>query len=309
MSNEKPARHMKLGVIPTLDEGGMNGKTPRYQDVIAMAQATEQAGFDSYWLADHLIFRFPNSPEQGCWEVFTFLSAVAAKTSRVSLGPLVACTSFRNPALLAKMADSLDEISDGRFILGLGAGWHEPEYTAFGYPFDRRAAHFEEALQIIVPLLRDGHVDFAGEFYQARETVLRPRGPSAGKVPIWIGASKPRMLKLVAQYADAWNTVWHKQAPGVTAVYPELLAACEAVGRDPATIELTAGTLARVLAPGEARPEDANRIAGSPEEVANSLKAFEDAGVRHLIVIAEPEDVAAIERFGRVIEIFDQLPR
>jgi alkanesulfonate monooxygenase SsuD/methylene tetrahydromethanopterin reductase-like flavin-dependent oxidoreductase (luciferase family) len=241
--------------------------------------------------------------------VFTFLSAVAARTERMTLGPLVACTSFRNPALLAKMADSLDEISGGRFILGLGAGWHEPEYSAFGYPFDHLAARFEESLKIIVPLLREGKVDFAGEYYQARETVLRPRGPSVDKLPIWIGARRPRMLKLVAQYADAWNTVWHKQAPGVTKVYPDLLAACAAVGRDPAAVELTAGTFARVLAPGEARPEDADRIAGSPEEVAAGLKAFEDAGVRHLIVIVEPEDISGVERFGRAIEMFDRLPR
>jgi probable F420-dependent oxidoreductase len=309
MTNDKPARRMQLGVISTLDEGGMNGKTPRYQDVQAMAQAAEQANFDSFWLADHLIFRFPNQPEQGCWEVFTFLSAVAATTSRISLGPLVACTSFRNPALLAKMADSLDEISGGRLILGLGAGWHEPEYTAFGYPFDHRAARFEEALKIIVPLLREGQVDFAGEYYQARETVLRPRGPSGARLPIWIGARRPRMLKLVAHYADAWNTVWHKQAPGVTAVYPDLLAACQEVGRDPAAVELTAGTFARVLAPGEARAADETKIAGTPEEVATALKAFEDAGVRHLIVIVEPEDITGIERFARVIELLDQMPR
>jgi alkanesulfonate monooxygenase SsuD/methylene tetrahydromethanopterin reductase-like flavin-dependent oxidoreductase (luciferase family) len=105
------------------------------------------------------------------------------------------------------MADSLDEMSDGRFILGLGAGWHEPEYTAFGFPFDHRAGRFfEEALQIILPLLKEGHVDFAGQYYQARDCVLRPRGPSRGGPPIWIGATRPRMLNLVEQHADAWGT-------------------------------------------------------------------------------------------------------
>ncbi len=302
---------MKIGVMPdlgALSYGGdePNGRTPRFRDMQELAQTAEQVGFDSFWLADHLQVGFPDKPVTGQWEVFTFLSGIAAVTKRIQLGPLVACTSFRQPTLLAKMADALDEISDGRFILGLGAGWHQPEYDAFGYPFDHKASRFEEALKIIVPLLRDGKVDIKGEYYEARECELIPRGPSPKGPPIWIGASKPRMLRLVATYADAWNTVWHRQAQGVTKAYGPMVEACEEVGRDPKTLELTAGTFARILAPGEAKPEGAKTICGEAEEVAQALTTFADAGVKHLNVIIDPNDVGGVERFAPVLEILSK---
>ncbi len=302
---------MKIGVMPSMGERSLGaeapqGRTPRFHDIQEMAQVAEDVGLDSYWLADHLLYRFPDSGENGAWEVFTFLSGVAATTKRIQLGPLVACTSFRNPALLAKMAESLDEISDGRFILGLGAGWHQPEYDAFGYPFDHKASRFEEALQIILPLLREGHVDFKGEYYEARDCALRPRGPSRSGPPIWIGASRPRMLRLVARHADAFNTVWHRTPDKVTKAYQPMLEACADVGRDPATLELTAGTFARILAPGEPRPEDAKGICGEPEEVAEALRGFAAVGVRHLVVIVSPQDVSGVERFGNVIELLNR---
>jgi probable F420-dependent oxidoreductase len=294
---------MKLGVKPFINEGGMNGKTARFRDIRAMAQAAEAAGFDSFWLADHLIFREPGEEEKGAWESLTFLSALAATTPRVSIGSLVACTSFRNPALLAKMADSLDEISDGRFILGLGAGWHEPEYTAFGYPFDHRAGRFEEALRIIAPLLREGHMDFAGQYYSARECVLRPRGPSKAGSPIWIGGKGPRMMRIIARYADAWNTAWHQRPEGVLDARPKLVEACAAVGRDPATIALTAGGFAHLPAPGEQPRPDGTSITGSPEQMAEALRGFEAAGVTHLVLNIEPCELRSIERLGPAIEL------
>jgi probable F420-dependent oxidoreductase len=299
------SRQMKIGLMPGLEEAAFNGRTPRFRDIRALALAAEQAGFDSFWLADHFIARFPNQEENGQWEVFTFLSGIAAVTSRISLGPLVACTSFREPTLLAKMADSLDEMSDGRFILGLGAGWHEPEYTAFGFPFDHRAGRFEESLQIILPLLKEGHVDFTGRYYQARDCVLRPRGPSRGGPPIWIGAGRPRMLKLVAQHADAWNTVWHLTPERVGEEYARMLDGCRSVGRDPATLELTAGTVARVLAPGESPKPGEKSIAGTAEEVAERLLAFSTVGVTHLVVQVEPSDLSGVERFAAVLERLD----
>ena len=301
-----PQRRMKLGMIGPIQEGEFHGRTPRWRDVQAMAQLVEQVGFDSFWFPDHFLARPPDGQEVGLWEVFTFLSAVATVTSRIQIGPLVACTSFRNPALLAKIADSLDEISDGRFILGLGAGWNEPEYTAFGYPFDHKAARFEEALQIIVPLLREGHVDFHGQYYEATDCVLRPRGPSAGRIPIWIGARRPRMLALTARYADDFNTVWHLDPARAKERYSEFEAACAAVGRDPATVERSAGTLVRLLAPGEQPNPDEKVIAGSAEEVAAALRGFRDVGVQHLVVIVEPSDLTGVERFARVIELLDQ---
>jgi probable F420-dependent oxidoreductase len=300
------ARRMQLGVVADMDESSLEGRTPRFRDVQAMARAAEQAGLDSVWLSDHLLFRRTESvqvDENGTWECFTFLSALAASTSRIALGPLVAATSFRNPALLAKMADSLDEVSDGRFILGIGAGWHKPEYDAFGYPFDHLAARFEEALQIIRPLLREGRVDFHGQYYEATDCVLRPRGPTPGGPRLLVGASRPRMLGLVARYADAWNTAWHRTPDTVPAAVEQLHRACESAGRDPATVELTVGTLAHIYAPGEARQPDERIIAGSPEEVAEGLRGFAATGAHHLIVIPYPAGVRGIERFGRVVEL------
>lgn len=306
MSSVPLQARMRLGVIADLDEGSHEGRTPRYRDIQAMAQLAEQVGLDSFWLADHLIVRraeHVDVDENGTWESFTFLSALADATSRIQLGPLVAATSFRNPALLAKMADALDEISAGRFILGLGSGWHQPEYEAFGFPFDHLASRFEEALRIIHPLLREGHVDFAGRYYTARNCVLRPRGPTPGGPRILIGAKRPRMLELVARYADAWNTAWHQTPETIPAAVETLRIACEKVGRDPASIELTAGTLAHVYAPGEERSSDERIIAGSPEEVADKLRGFASVGVRHLVVIPEPADLRGIERLGSVVDL------
>lgn len=297
---------MKLGLVLPNDEAAVNGQTLRFRELREMAQLAEQVGFDSLWVPDHLISRFPGEDEKGFWEAFTFLSGLASVTSRIQLGPLVACTSFRNPALLARMADSIDEISNGRFILGLGAGWHEPEYRAFGYPFDHRVSRFEEALQIIVPLLREGFVDFEGHYYQARETALRPRGPSRSGPPIWIGASRPRMLELTARYANAWNRAASSfRADRIAAEYPGLLKACQNVGRDPATIELTASVETHLLSPCEQPRADAPQVTGTPEELAGMLREFANIGVKHLIVIS-PGNVAGVERYARVIELLDQ---
>ncbi len=282
MTQKTPQQRMKIGIILDISEGSLEGRTPTFSDLQAMAQAAEQTRLDSLWLADHLIYRFPEQEELAPWEAFTMLSALAAVTTRIELGTMVACTSFRPPALLAKMADTLDEISRGRFILGLGAGWHQPEYEAFGYPFDHLAGRFEEALQVIVPLLREGHVDFQGKYYQVNNCVLRPRGPSKGGPSILIGAKRPRMLQLVARYANEWNTAWHVDPAVVQERYAQLQAACAEVGRDPATIILTAGTAVH-LQPGEdTTPERA--IMGSPEEIARRLHEFADVGVAHLIV-------------------------
>jgi probable F420-dependent oxidoreductase len=299
---ERRTGRMQIGVIGPLEEGGNNGKTPTFDDVREMAQAAERIGLDSFWLADHFLFRAPGTDESGQFEAFTFLSAVAAVTSRILLGPLVAATSFRSPALLAKMADSLDEISGGRFILGIGSGWHEPEYKAFGFPFDHLASRFDEALQVIVPLLREGHVDFTGQYYSAEDSVLRPRGPSRHGPPILIGARRPRMLQLVARYADAWNTAWHVDPAVAAERWDQMKAACAAVGRDPGTLQFTVGVPIRVLLPGEQAPEAEKTIAGPPEQVAEALQGFAAIGAQHLILAPEPNGPGSIERIGRVLE-------
>ena len=290
---------MKIGIVMETAEGGLQGKTPTYQDVRELALAAEGAGLDSIWLCDHLIYRFPEHEEMGIWEVFTMLSALAAVTTKITLGTIVACTSFRPPALLAKMADTIDEISNGRLILGLGAGWHQPEYEAFGYPFDHLAGRFEEAMQIIAPLLREGRVDFQGKYYQVRDCVLRPRGPSRQGPPILIAGRRPRMLNITARYADAWNVAWPIDPAVVRERYQEFKEACAAAGRDASAIELTLGT--HVKLPDSGDPEtSAPIITGSPEEIAQALQSFAAEGVGHVIVGLHPMTRAGIEEFGRI---------
>jgi probable F420-dependent oxidoreductase len=301
-----PVRRMKLGLTVALSEGDHDGRTIRWSGLRALARAAEAAGFDALWMPDHLLARPAGKPEQGCWEVFTFLGGLAVSTSRLLLGPLVAATSFRHPALLAKMAAGLNEVSDGRFILGVGAGWHEPEYAAFGYPFDHLADRFEEALQIIVPLLRDGHADFAGKYYTVRDCALRPRGPSRRGPPLWIGAKRPRMLRLAARYADGFNSFWHAKPEDARARFAALREACAAEGRDPAGIQLSASTLVHVLAAGET-PEDGEQgVIGTAEAVAEALAGFAAVGTQHLSVILKPADERGVARFARVVELLDR---
>src|SRR5712692_990888 len=187
---------MKIGFVLLMSETRVSG----YSEVRDMALQAEAEGFDSIWLYDHLLYRQPGEPSTGIRESWTILSALAEATQRIELGTLVLCTQFRNPALLAKMATTLDEVSQGRLILGLGAGWNEPEFQAFGFPFDHRVSRFEEALQILKPLLHDGHVDFAGRYYQARNCEILPRGPRSEGPPLMVGSEGgPRMLKLTAR--------------------------------------------------------------------------------------------------------------
>ncbi|MGI8690686.1 MAG: LLM class flavin-dependent oxidoreductase [Thermomicrobiales bacterium] len=305
MTQDGIGRRMKIGAFSRTGERTLNGQRVRFNDIKELAVAAEAVGLDSFWLPDHFIYR-PHEPDQlGVWEVFTFLSALASVTSKIALGTLVAATSFRNPALLAKMADALDEISDGRFLLGLGAGNWEPEHTMFGYPFDHRAGRFAEAMAIITPLLREGTVDFHGKYYEATDCVLRPRGPSPSGPPIWVGAKGERMLRIIARHADAYITIWPITPAQVTEQWERMVAACTDVGRDPATLELTAGTFVRL--PENGQPADDDRaICGTYEEIAAQLQAFADVGVRHLHITFRPDiSVQTIEEFGRVLALMN----
>jgi probable F420-dependent oxidoreductase len=296
---------MKIGAFSRTGERTLNGQRVRFNDIKELAVAAEAVGLDSFWLPDHFIYR-PHEPDQlGCWEVFTFLSALASVTATIALGPFVAATSFRNPALLAKMADALDEIAGGRFILGLGAGNWEPEHTAFGYPFDHRAGRFEEAMQVIAPLLREGRVDFHGKYHDATECVLRPHGPSPSGPPIWVGARGERMLRIIARHADAYNAIWPINPAQVTERWEQMVVACKEVGRDPATLELTVGTFVHL--PENGQPADDDRaISGDYEEIAAQLQAFAAVGVRHLIVDFRPDiSVRTIGEFGRVLALMN----
>ena len=196
-------RPLKVGIqLPEVE------REVRWPELLDMTRAIEDLGFDSVWVGEHLLYRWEDRPARGPWEAWTLLAAIAASTSRIELGPLVACTNFHNPALLAKQAVTIDELSGGRFVLGLGAGWNETEFRAYGYPYDHRIDRFEEAFTIIRTLLREGAIDFDGRWYQARDCELLPRGPRPAGPPLMIGSNGPRMLRATMAHADAWNS-WY----------------------------------------------------------------------------------------------------
>lgn len=270
----------------------------------AMAIAADEAGLDSVWAADHLIFR--DEERYGIHECWTVLSAVAAVTRHVQIGPLVLALPFRNPALVAKMATTLDEVSGGRVVLGVGCGWHEPEFRAFGYPFDRRVARFAEALSILVPLLRTGRVDVVGRWHAARDAELLPRGPRPTGPPILIAGKGPRMLRLVARYGDSWNAAWYGQPDAATeldARLARLREACAAEGRDPATLDLTAGVLVNFPQLPAGEEPDERAMAGTPDEVGRWLAGYRERGIGHLIVHLWPRTPDAVALLGEAAHV------
>lgn len=302
-------RPLKVGLILPETERQMNGGSARWRDLLQMAQLGEEIGVDSLWFTDHLIHREPGEEPRGMWECWSLISALAAVTEKPEIGTLVLCAGFRNPALLAKMADTVEEISNGRLILGIGAGWNKPEYDAFGYPFDHRTERFAEALTVITGLLRDGHIDFDGTYYQARDCELRPRGPRPQGPPIMVGASQagPRMLELTARHADGWNTWFSSTGNSVAGLLPLLErvdAACAAVGRAPQSLPRSAAVIVEV-GPHEPSAMTGTPLSGSPSEIAAGLRAYADAGVSHLQVWLEPNTLEGIAAFAPVLEALD----
>lgn len=295
---------MKVGVVVMLGELSELGRAPRYAEIRQMAQTVEDLGFDSVWLFDHLLFRWGEEKTAGIWECWTMLASLAEATQRVELGTLVLCTQFRNPALLAKMAVTLDEISNGRLILGLGAGWHKPEFDAFGFPYDHRVSRFEEALQIIRPLLHAGHVDFQGRFYSAHDCQITPRGPRGDGPPLLVGAFGPRMLRLTARYADMWNHAWLGLPDGLDEPLSSLHDACAEEDRDPSTLAITVA--ASVVYPqfGDVRANAGQPLSGSVEEIAAALRGYSKRGVSHLIFQVSPYTVAALELLAQAVKCY-----
>lgn len=198
-------RPLEIGVLLPQFSGALDGRTPRWADLRAMARAAEDVGFDSIWTFDELLWRFEGSEPIAFWENWSVLAAVAESTTRAKVGTLITCANYRNPAVLARMVETVDEISDGRLVLGLGAGWSEDQFGMFGFSFDHRVDRFVEALQIIHGLLRAGHVDLEGRYHRARDLESTPRGPRPNRIPILIGGIGPRMMALAARYGDEWN--------------------------------------------------------------------------------------------------------
>jgi alkanesulfonate monooxygenase SsuD/methylene tetrahydromethanopterin reductase-like flavin-dependent oxidoreductase (luciferase family) len=278
-----------------------------------MARAAEEIGLDSLWVGDHLLYRDDGRPTRAPWEAWTTLAALAAVTSRVQIGPLVAATSFHAPAMIAKKAATIEEISGGRLILGLGAGWNRPDYDAFGFPYDHRVSRFEEAFTIIRTLMREGEIDFQGTYYTVDRAQLLPRGPRPGGPPLMVGSEGPRMLAITLPHVDAWNAWfnWFGNAPdGYRAVRARIDDACRAAGRDPAEVERTVALF--VAFPGAAgrgqgdRPgQEVEPIPGDPASLAGRLHEFAEEGVAHVQLVLDPITADTILALRPTLERLD----
>ncbi len=285
---------MKVGLIlPMSDDDGAG--TPSWPTIRDLARRAEAGGADSVWVYDHLLLRL-DGQATGIHEAWTLLAAVAASTDRVELGTIVLATSFRNPALLAKMATTLDAISGGRLVLGVGCGWHEPEYAAFGYPFDHRVDRFAEALEILAPLLREGAVTFVGTYHQAQDCVILPRGPRP-RIPLLVAAKGPRMLRLTVDHADAWNTAWFGVPDDRLARrVADMRAVCAEAGRDPASLEITVGVTVTAESDEDVgRPGAPAALLGEPDVVAEALRAYAALGVGHVQLDVQPATPATFD--------------
>ncbi len=302
------SRPLQIGVqLPEVE------RDVRWPEILDMVRAIEDLGYDSIWLGEHLLYRWPDRPARGPWEAWTSLAAIAAATSRVSFGPLVACTNFHNPAVLAKQAATIDEISAGRFVLGLGAGWNETEFRAFGFPFDHRIDRFEEAFTIIRTLLRDGSIDFDGRYYQVRDCELLPRPSRPGGPPLMIGSRGPRMLRIALPHVDSWN-VWFSDTgnrpDGVPALRELVDSVCREVDRDPSAVERTVAVSVR-LAGGRGRIQgddgDApvSPLEGSTEVMTAAMRAYAAEGISHVQLVMDPITRASIEAFAPVLAALD----
>ena len=302
-------RPLKIGIqLPEIEY------VARWREMEAMARHAEAVGFDSLWVGDHLLYRNPNDVSKGPWEAWSMMAALSAVTEKVEIGPLVACTSFHNPAMIAKKAATIEEISDGRLILGLGAGWNEVEYATYGYPYDNRVSRFEEAFTIIRTLLREGRCDFHGKYYDVDDCELLPRGPRPDGPPLMIGSQGPRMLKIALPYVQGWNA-WYSWYGNDPARLPELLTqiddACREVGRDPKEIEkscavLVAMTGAKGRLAGDPTDRNSRPVSGTTQQLADTMRAYAAAGIDHLQLVLDPNIMAAIEEFAPVLELLDR---
>lgn len=276
----------------------------RWPELRDIAVAAEESGFDSLWVGDHLLYRNDGRPERGPHECWTTLAAVAAVTSRVKIGPLVACASFHPAAVLAKQAAAVHEFSGGRLILGLGAGWNEAEYAAFGLPYEKRISRFEEAFAVIAPLVRGERVTYHGEFTNVEDAVLLPTPQTP--IPMMIGSNGPRMLAITLGAVDAWNT-WYasygNDPAKFAALNAEITAAAQSAARNPATLRRSACVLVRTDPSSTERPlgDELPPVEGSAAEIVARLAAFAAAGADEIIVIANPINERSVREIGALL--------
>ena len=273
-----------------------------------MARAAEEVGFESIWLGDHLLYRNDARPERGPWDAWTTLAALAASTEHVRLGPLVACGAFHPPGIIARMAASIDEVSRGRFVLGIGAGWNETEFRAFGVPFEERASRFEEAFTIVRRLLAGERVTFEGRFARVEDAVLLPE--PARRVPMMIGSTGDRVLRAALPHVDAWNT-WYtaygNTPEGFAVLNDRVTRLAGEVGRPEGEISRSACALVVLDHDAGERPIDEGLVPleGPPERIAEGVRALAETGADEIILVLSPITERSIRSMGDVLTLLD----
>jgi alkanesulfonate monooxygenase SsuD/methylene tetrahydromethanopterin reductase-like flavin-dependent oxidoreductase (luciferase family) len=296
-----------MGLVLPMFESPQSGDKPPWATIVAMARRAEAIGFDTVWIPDELLWRVPSWPgPRGWWECMSMAGAVSASTSTITVGTWVASALHRNPGLTVKSAETLDEISNGRFLLGLGAGHAGDQGATFGYPEDKTVSRYEEALEIIVPALRGETVSQDGKYHRARQLEIRPRGPRPGRIPLMLGGHGPRTMRLAAQYADIWSAFatesslpkWFEPMLG------QIEEACLGEGRDPGTLGRSIGVF--VEPTDERSAEDDGfgvPIAGSPAEIAETISQFGEIGVTRVELILWPGNEESLEAVEPAIRL------
>jgi alkanesulfonate monooxygenase SsuD/methylene tetrahydromethanopterin reductase-like flavin-dependent oxidoreductase (luciferase family) len=274
-----------------------------------MARAAEEVGFDSLWVGDHLLYRGDGRPERGPWDAWTLLAGLAGVTDRVSIGPLVACTAFRPPGVLARTAAAVDELSNGRLVLALGAGWNETEFRAFGLPFDNRFARFSEAFEIIRRLIDGERVTFSGEYETAADAALVPA--PVRRPPLMVGATSRRMLDATLPYVDLWNVwyAWYGNTPeGFAQANQRVDEAAVRVGRDPKTVDRSACVLVVLDRAARERPLDAGirPLEGPADRLAAGLRDFAGVGADEVILVVSPITERSIRTLGETLALLGE---
>jgi alkanesulfonate monooxygenase SsuD/methylene tetrahydromethanopterin reductase-like flavin-dependent oxidoreductase (luciferase family) len=259
----------------------------RWPELRRIAHAAEHSGYDSIWVGDHMLYRGDGRSERGPWDAWTVLAALAASTRRVRLGPLVASTAFHPPGLIARMAAAIDEVSDGRFVLGLGTGWNETEFRAFGIPFDYKVSRFEEAFTIIRRLLAGERVTFEGRYYLVDDAVLLP--PPRLQVPLLVGSAGPRVVATAAPHVHWWNCwySWYGNEPGGFA---------ELSSRFEGTFRRSACVLVALDGGGGERPFEEGAPPVETPALPSHLDDLAAAGADEAILVLDPIDEASVAK-------------
>ena len=265
-----------------------------YADILQIWQEADELGFDTAFAFDHFI-PFGADPTGPCFEGWTLLSALAAQTKQVKVGLLVTGNTYRHPAVLAKMAVTVDHASNGRLILGIGAGWYEREHMAYGIPFSTRggrAKQFAEAVQILKLLFTQERTTFAGKYYQLKDAPFSPKSRQTPHPPILIGGMGPKIIQpLAARYADMWDFFVGspEQAKQISDNFDAI---CRRVGRDPTDVEKSTSL----------------RLEGNTKRMRDRIQAFADAGIRHFVfALSAPFEREPLRRFAKeVLPAFQQ---